>query len=74
MEVVCSALKARRSNHSLGQPPQVSGSKIRQTLKARFSAHRHCSIEGSDATPARLQRAYSACSFGNCNSWGDTPG
>jgi hypothetical protein len=43
-------------------------------LKARFSADGHLFHQWSDARPTRLKRAFSACSVGNLNSWGDTPG
>jgi hypothetical protein len=52
----------------------MSGSKIHQALKARFNADRHLFDQGSDARLAGLKRAYSPCSVGNRNSWGDIPG
>jgi hypothetical protein len=39
-------------------------------LKARFSANGHLFHQWNDAGPTRLKRAFSACSVGNLNSWG----
>jgi len=41
-------------------------------LKARFSADGHLFHQWNGARPTRVKPAFSACSAGNLNSWGDT--